>query len=73
MTNVPHWQLLMLLYFILVAAPVYVVHVVLKKRAYANRTFTNLIFYFMGVLGSAFIMHYIAMWLYFTFFFTVKD
>jgi hypothetical protein len=73
MKNVPHWQLLMLIYFFTVAIPVYFVHSHLKKRALTNRTFGNLILYTVGVIGTAFIMHSITMWFYFTFFFTVKD
>lgn len=73
MKNTPHWQLLVILYFLMVAIPVYLVHIKLKNRAYANRTFINLLIYFAGLLGSALILHTICMWLYFTFFFTVKS
>ena len=73
MKNVPHWQALMLIYFMMVAVPVYLVHSKLKKRALANRTFTNLFIYTVAVIGIAFIMHTVTMWLYFTFFFTVKN
>jgi len=69
MKNVPHWQLFVILYLVMVAVPVYTVHMFLKKRAYANRTFANLILYFAGVIGIAFTMHSLCMWLYFSFFF----
>jgi len=69
MKNVPHWQWFVFMYFILVAIPVYLVHSSLKKRAYANRTFGNLILYFIGVLAAGYVMHSICMWAYFTFFF----
>ncbi|TDH27885.1 hypothetical protein EXU57_05315 [Segetibacter sp. 3557_3] len=73
MKDVPHWQWLMVMYFLLVAIPVYMVHAQLKKRAFANRNFTNLLLYFVGVFLSAFVLHGFTMWLYFTFFFPVKD
>jgi len=69
MKNVPHWQGLVLMYFIIVGIPVYMVHTALRKRAYANPNFKNLIFYFIGVLGSAIVLHSLSMWMYFTFFF----
>jgi hypothetical protein len=72
MKDIPNWQLLVFLYAVLVAVPVYIVHIKLRDRAYANRTFINLLIYFVGILGSAIILHTICMWLYFTFFFTVK-
>jgi hypothetical protein len=73
MKNVPHWQLLVAVYFIVVGIPVYYVHALLKKRAFANRTFKNLLLYFVGVIASAFVMHAVSMWLYFTFFFRVSN
>jgi hypothetical protein len=73
MTRIPHWQWLMLSYFILVAVPVFWVHLKLKKRVLANRTFLNFIAYFIAVIATALIMNSFTMWLYFTFFFTVKD
>ena len=73
MKNVPHWQLLVLLYLLMVAVPVYIVHSFLKKRAYANRTFGNLIVYFIGVLATGYAMHSACMWLYFTFFFKIRN
>ncbi|WP_207492572.1 hypothetical protein [Aridibaculum aurantiacum] len=69
MKNVPHWQWLVLIYLILVAVPVYFVHNKLKARAYANRTFGNLLLYFFGVIATAYLMHALSMWLYFSFFF----
>jgi hypothetical protein len=73
MKNVPHWQLLMFIYFALVGVPVYVVHEKLKKKALLKPTLFNLLIYATGVISIAFIMHTVTMWLYFTFFFTVKD
>jgi len=73
MKNVPHWQWLVLMYFFLVAIPVYLVHNYFKQKAYANRTFKNLIIYFITVLGSGFVLHSICMWLYFTFFFGLRN
>jgi hypothetical protein len=67
--DIPHWQLLVIFYLTLVAIPVYFIHIFLKKRAYANRTFSNLLLYFVGVVGTAFLMHSLCMWLYFSFFF----
>ena len=69
MLLIAHWQFFVLLYLAFVSTPVYCTHVFLKKRAYANSNFGNLILYFVGVLGTGFVMHCICMWLYFTFFF----
>jgi hypothetical protein len=73
MTKIPHWQLLTFSYFILVAVPVFWVHLKLKKRVLTNKTFLNFIVYLIAVTATAFIMNSVTMWLYFTFFFTVKD
>jgi hypothetical protein len=73
MQIIPYWKGLVVAYFLLVAIPVYYVHSILKQRAYANRSFSNLLLYFIGVLASAFVMHSVCMWLYFTFFFGVRD
>jgi hypothetical protein len=73
MKNVPHWQWFVLLYLILVAIPVYSVHTVLKKKAYSNPVFGNLIIYFIGVLAAGFITHSLCTWLYFTFFFKIRN
>ena len=72
MKNIPHWQWLLTGYFLLVALPVYLLHLKLRARAYEHRTFLNLFIYFMVVLGSAFLLHSFTMWLYFTFFFGVR-
>ena len=71
MKNVPHWKWLIVGYAIMVAIPIYLAHIYLKKRAYENRTFGNLALYFFGVIGVGFTMHYLCLWLYFTFFFEV--
>jgi hypothetical protein len=73
MTKLPYWQWLMLSYLILVAVPVYWVHLKLRKRVLANRTFSNFFVYLIAVLATAFIMNSITMWIYFRFFFTVKN
>jgi hypothetical protein len=69
MKNVPHWQLLMILYFILVAVPVMLVHTWTKKKVLGNKTPLNLLIYFAAVVGTAFLMHFISMLLYFKFLF----
>jgi hypothetical protein len=63
----------MLSYLILVAVPVYWVHLRLSKKVLAKRTFLNFFGYLITVLATAFIMNSITMWIYFTFFFTVKN
>ncbi len=73
MQNVPHWQWLMLLYFLLVAVPVMLVHSILKKRVLSHKTPLNLLIYFAAVTGTAFAMHFITMWLYFKFIFGYKS
>jgi predicted permease len=73
MKNVPHWQWLMVVYFVLVAVPVMIVHSLLKKRLLADKTCLNFIIYFTAVVGTAFFMHFLAMWLYFKFMFLYKD
>lgn len=69
MKNVPHWQLLMLIYFVLVAVPVYLLHLYLKKSILKNRTFLNLFLYFVAVVGSAFIMNFVTLIVYYKFIF----
>ena len=69
MANVPHWQWLILLYFLIVAIPVMLVHLRLKKKVLENKTPLNLLLYFILVTGTAFLMHFIAMYLYFKFIF----
>jgi hypothetical protein len=73
MKNVPHWQLLVGMYLVIVAFPVYYVHTKLRARAYANKNFTNLFIYFIGLIGTAVLLHSACMWLYFTFFFGVRS
>jgi hypothetical protein len=72
MENVPQFHWLFLLYLLLVAVPVMIVHSWMKKRVLTNKTAFNLLIYFLSVAGVAFLMHFIAMWLYFEFFFTTK-
>ena len=69
MKNVPHWQLLLLLYFVMVAIPVYGVHVWIKQKVLNNKTFKNLLIYFVGVICVAFLMNFICMNIYYKFFF----
>jgi|GEM_PF-7039510 len=69
MKNVPHWQWLMVLYLLLVGIPVYIVHVQLKKKLLANRTPLNILFYFITVIATAFIMNFTVMFVYYKFIF----
>jgi hypothetical protein len=50
-----------------------IVHSLLKKRLLADKTCLNFIIYFTAVVGTAFFMHFLAMWLYFKFMFLYKD
>lgn len=70
MKNVPHWQWFMVLYFMLVAVPVYIAHVQLKKKLLVNKTLQNILYYFMAVIATAFVMHFITMLLYYKFIFS---
>ena len=72
MNNVPHWQWLLLIYFLLVAIPVFAVHILLKKKLLNKKTFTNLLLYFVLVIGTAVLMHLFSIWFYFTFIFDKK-
>lgn len=72
MQNVPHWRLFMLIYFVLVAVPVIIVHIWFRKRLLVNKTALNLALYFAAVMGAAFLMHFITMLLYFKFLFPHK-
>lgn len=69
MKNVPHWQWLMLLYFVVVALPVMLVHSRMKKTVLQRKTLLNLLVYFIAVAATAFLMHALAMWAYFRFIF----
>ena len=69
MKNVPHWQLLLLLYFIMVAIPVYGVHTLLKNKLLTNKTLKSLLVYFLTIMGVAFLMNFICMNIYYKFFF----
>ena len=69
MKNVPHWQLLLLLYFIMVAIPVYGVHTLLKNKLLTNKTLKSLLVYFVTIMGVAFLMNFICMNIYYKFFF----
>ena len=73
MNNVPHWQWLILLYFIIVAVPVLIVHFKVKKLLLQHKTFRNLIIYFLAVTVTAFITSFIAMFLYYKFIFAYKS
>jgi hypothetical protein len=73
MKQVPHWQWLVILYLVVVGIPVFLVHAYLKKRAFANRTFANMFLYFIGVIGTGYIMHSACIWFYFTFFFKFSN
>lgn len=69
MKNVPHWQWLMVLHILLVAIPVYTAHVQLKKKLLANKTPLNILFYFLAVIATAFVMSFFAMLVYYKFIF----
>ena len=69
MKNVPHWQLLLLLYFVMVAIPVYGVHTFLKNKLLTNKTLKSLLVYFVTIMGVAFLMNFICMNIYYKFFF----
>ena len=70
MKSVPHWQWFMALYFLLVAVPTYTAHVQFKKKILLNKSSSNIAIYCIGVLGTAFAMHFITMMIYFKFIFT---
>lgn len=70
MQGVPHWQLFMLIYLLAVGVPVMLVHYKIRKRIQAERTTKSLLLYFAAVLGTALIMHFITMIIYFKFLFT---
>jgi predicted permease len=69
MKNVPHWQLLMIIYFIAIGVPVMMVHSYSKTKLLENKTTRNLLLYFIAVVGTAFLMHFLYMLVYFKFFF----
>lgn len=69
MEKVPNWEWLMVLYFLIVTVPVMLVHGWLKKRVLLNKSVANLFLYFAAVVGTAFLMHFVTMWLYFKFLF----
>ena len=69
MKNVPHWQLLLLLYFVMVAIPVYGVHTFLKNKLLTNKTLKSLLVYFVTIMAVAFLMNFICMNIYYKFFF----
>ncbi len=69
MKNVPYWQWFIVLYFVLVAVPVYIAHVQLKKKLLANKTALNILYYFIAVIATAFVMHFITMLVYYKFIF----
>jgi hypothetical protein len=73
MKNVPYWQWLMLLYFILVAVPVMIVHFKMKNRLLENKTPLNLLIYFAAVTGTAFLMLVFTMYIYYKFIFGYKS
>jgi len=57
----------------MVAVPVMIVHSMLKKKVLENKTILNLLIYFASVIATAFIMHFITIWLYFEFIFSAKQ
>ncbi len=69
MHGVPHWQLFMIIYLLAVGIPVMIVHYNIRKKIQAERTTKSLLMYFAAVLGTALIMHFIMMIIYFKFLF----
>lgn len=69
MKNVPHWQLLLLLYFVMVAVPVYGMHAWFKNKLLKSKTIKNLFVYVLAVIGIAFLMNFICMNVYYKFIF----
>jgi len=69
MKNVPHWQLLLLLYFVMVAVPVYGIHVWFKIKCLKSKTLTNVLVYVVAVIGVAFLMNFVCMNVYYKFIF----
>ena len=72
MENVPNWQWLIMIYFLLVAVPVMLVHFKMKNLVLENKTALNLLVYFVVVVGTAFLMHFVTMYIYYKFIFTYK-
>ncbi len=69
MQNIPHWQLLLLLYIVIVAIPVYWVHMLLKMKLLSKKSVKNLFVYCIAVTVTAFLMNYITMLVYYKFLF----
>ena len=69
MTKIPYWQWLMLMYFAMVAVPVFALHIYLKRKFLQKRSLAKLLIYFGAVTGTAFLMHIITLWIYFNFIF----
>ncbi len=69
MKNTPHWQLLLLLYFVIVAVPVYATHIWLRKKLLQNRNYKNLLLYVVALFTIACAMNMLSMMIYFKFIF----
>lgn len=65
MNNVPNWQALILIYIVVVAIPVFLIHARLKPWVLASKTPGRFLAYLAGVAGTAFLTHFISTWLYF--------
>jgi len=69
MKHVPHWQWLITIYFILVAVPVYWVHVKAKQKLLSNKSWQNILLYFTLVIGVGVLMNFLVMFFYYRFLF----
>lgn len=69
MKHVPHWQWLLAIYFVLVAVPVYWVHVKAKQKLLSNKNWQNIVAYFSLVIGVGVLMNFLTMFFYYQFLF----
>jgi len=69
MKAIPNWQLLIVLYAVMVAVPVYFLHQWFKVRLNVKKSGWMLMAYFLSLPVVAFILHVFAMWLYYKFLF----
>lgn len=69
MKAVPNWQWLMLIYTIIVASPVYILHNWFVVRLKTKKSGLLLAAYFLSLPVAAFLLHVLAMWLYYKFLF----
>ena len=70
MNEVPNWEWLLLVYIILVALPVMLVHSAMRKKLLHDKSILNFALYFVSIAATALLMHFICMWMYFKFMFS---